>query len=95
MKVYTIIDTFNEGIGDEAYIVHFSKKEDALKFFDKYFKHHCNGITCNTSALFDEMVSNGYCWDYAIGNEIGHIFIRNEEVNLEFRDDILPFEDDN
>ena len=44
---------------------------------------------------FEELVSNGYCWDYAIGNEIGHIFIRNEEVNLEFRDDILPFEDDN
>ena len=44
---------------------------------------------------FEEFVSNGYCWDYAIGNEIGHIFIRNEKVNLEFRDDILPFEDDN
>ena len=44
---------------------------------------------------FEELVSNGYCLAYAIGNEIGHIFIRNEAVNLEFRDDILPFEDDN
>mgnify|MGYP003292559493 CR=1 FL=1 len=92
MKVYTIIDTFNEGTSDEAYIVNFSKKEDAVKFFDKYLKHYTQ-VYGDVSDLFDSLVSNGHCWDYVSGNEIGHIFIRNEEVNLEFRDDILPFEE--
>lgn len=90
MKVYTIIDTFDDG-SDEAYVVHYANKEDALRFFAKYLEHYCSGVSGDTSHLFDDMLSNGHCIDYVSSGEVGHIFVRHEEVNVEFKEDALPF----
>lgn len=102
MKVYTIIDVFDDG--SECWVANYSDIGSAKIAFREYLKH--NGETYpsmndknvylvnisddefTTDELFDDLVEGGWGMECGDGSTI---FVRGEDMHSKFSKSDLPF----
>lgn len=101
MKCYTIIDQF-EADGRQTWVANYSSKEDAIKCLREMLAYDnmldkddrvINGDDPwpTVEELFDDLLANGYGYEYCNGGDRGFLFVRGEEIQDKFDPEQMPF----
>lgn len=91
MKVYTIIDTWDDGGKQECWVANFSDIGEARKCFFDHVHHHDPATDDETIQFGFEDCLTGVGFTYDGKNEWGTLFVRQEEISDKFDPKQMPW----
>ena len=91
MKVYTIIDIWEEGMYQECWVANFSDIGEARKCFFDHIHHHDPEIDDETIQFGFEDCLTGTGFTYDGETECGTLFVRQEEISDKFDPNQMPW----
>ena len=100
MKCYTIVDSFDGG--NELWMTNYASRDSAVKALGKILEHYGmvdgngnvedEGWNPTVDELFNYLLQNGCSHKYYYSSgDSGDIFVREEEIQLEFNESNMPF----
>ena len=93
MKVYTIIDTWDDGGKQGCWVANYSDIGEARKCFFNHIHHYEPEMDDETIQFgFNDCLTGvGFTYDYDGGNEWGTLFVRQEEISDKFDPKQMPW----